>query len=346
MDLSEESDSGNADNSKHSSSQNRRKDDYRKDRNSPSRSRRESEHIKRDEKDRDRDARERSRNSKRDKDRSYERRRDYRDDRGRSDRRREERSHYRDRDRDRERDRDHRNRKEKSHNRDRSNSREKRRDSCSPREKKDRRRYNSRSTSRERERERNVPNKSSTTVDNNTSVNKAREYERILSKDPTLLNVNTSREINNKLPTPEPKSEATVTLPSYYNPNVINPNKYAEQVQKRKLLWGNKKSEDTASKWGSAKFAQDTDGKVASKFMRLMGIKDVPKSDEAVTTVNSSNSGGSGVDGGVGGSNSSESIKKREEMFSSMEQQYEVARQATHTMRGVGLGFSSQTRQF
>lgn len=34
-------------------------------------------------------------------------------------------------------------------------------------------------------------------------------------------------------------------------------------------------------------------------------------------------------------------IKKQEEMFSSMEQQYEVARTATHTMRGVGLGFSS-----
>lgn len=34
-------------------------------------------------------------------------------------------------------------------------------------------------------------------------------------------------------------------------------------------------------------------------------------------------------------------IKKQEEMFSPMEQQYEVARTATHTMRGVGLGFSS-----
>lgn len=37
-------------------------------------------------------------------------------------------------------------------------------------------------------------------------------------------------------------------------------------------------------------------------------------------------------------------LKKQEEMFSSMEQQYEVARTATHTMRGVGLGFGSFQR--
>lgn len=37
-------------------------------------------------------------------------------------------------------------------------------------------------------------------------------------------------------------------------------------------------------------------------------------------------------------------LKKQEEMFSSMEAQYEVARTATHTMRGVGLGFGSFQR--
>lgn len=127
----------------------------------------------------------------------------------------------------------------------------------------------------------------------------------------------------------ENKTEPVIALPSYYNPNVINPNKYAEQVQKRKLLWSNKKTEDTTNKWGKPTFAQDTDGKVASKFMRLMGIKSVP------------NEGNIGTP-----SNTNETIKKREEMFSSMEQQYEVARQVTHTMRGVGLGFGSQPRQF
>lgn len=39
-----------------------------------------------------------------------------------------------------------------------------------------------------------------------------------------------------------------------------------------------------------------------------------------------------------------DSLKKQEEMFNSMEAQYEVARTATHTMRGVGLGFGSFQR--
>lgn len=37
----------------------------------------------------------------------------------------------------------------------------------------------------------------------------------------------------------------------------------------------------------------------------------------------------------------SDLIKKQEEMFNSMENQYEVARLATHTHRGVGLGFGT-----
>lgn len=73
-------------------------------------------------------------------------------------------------------------------------------------------------------------------------------------------------------PPPEPKIE----LPAYYNPNVINVNKFAEQQKKRKMLWSGKKDEPAkdAAKWGGAKFAQDSDGTKASKFMRLMGIKD------------------------------------------------------------------------
>lgn len=63
-------------------------------------------------------------------------------------------------------------------------------------------------------------------------------------------------------------------------------------------------------------------GKVASKFKRLMGIRNADDGSRAPTDV----------------------LKKQEEMFSSMEQQYEVARTATHTMRGVGLGFGSFQR--
>lgn len=38
----------------------------------------------------------------------------------------------------------------------------------------------------------------------------------------------------------EVEAKTGVTLPTYYNPGVMNPLKYAQQIQKRKLLWGNK----------------------------------------------------------------------------------------------------------
>lgn len=62
---------------------------------------------------------------------------------------------------------------------------------------------------------------------------------------------------------------------------------------------------------------------MANKFKRLMGIKDSANETERAPV---------------------DILKKQEEMFSSMEAQYEVARTATHTMRGVGLGFGSFQR--
>lgn len=124
-----------------------------------------------------------------------------------------------------------------------------------------------------------------------------------------------------------------VTVP----PNIISPllasARYTEQMQKRKLLWGNKKAEGeqqqtTNNRWEQTKFSQDSDGKMASKFLRLMGMKDAPKVDEDETQ------------------KAPDSIKKQTEMLSSMEQQYEVARQMTHTMRGMGLGFGTQPRHY
>lgn len=41
-----------------------------------------------------------------------------------------------------------------------------------------------------------------------------------------------------------------------------------------------------------------------------------------------------------------EILKKQEEMFNNMEQQYEVARATTHTQRGVGLGYATSGYQF
>ncbi|KAF9796593.1 hypothetical protein SFRURICE_012686, partial [Spodoptera frugiperda] len=112
-------------------------------------------------------------------------------------------------------------------------------------------------------------------------------------------------------------------LPSYYNPTAVNANKIMDQVQKRKLLWSNKnKSEaEEAAKWSGTRFAQDSDGKQVSKFMRLMGIKEpaAVKNEAPEKAV--------------------DPIKKQEELFQAMQAQYEVARATTHTMRGVGLGF-------
>ncbi|XP_019878158.1 uncharacterized protein ZC262.2 isoform X2 [Aethina tumida] len=114
--------------------------------------------------------------------------------------------------------------------------------------------------------------------------------------------------------------------------------RFRDQIERRKLLWQKKSEPDQAPEpkpgpqplggpggsratklWETTTFAQDTDGKVASKFKRLMGIRNSGEGSGASTDV----------------------LKKQEEMFSSMEAQYEVARTATHTMRGVGLGFGS-----
>ncbi|CAG9830676.1 unnamed protein product [Diabrotica balteata] len=119
--------------------------------------------------------------------------------------------------------------------------------------------------------------------------------------------------------------------------------RFRDQIEKRKMLWQKKDPEPeqagpavpikqnpklqanaprSTKLWEATTFAQDTDGKVANKFKRLMGIKTPSEGSNSTTEV----------------------LKKQDEMFSAMEQQYEVARTTTHTMRGVGLGFSSYNR--
>nr|SVE74596.1 EOG090X0LFN [Daphnia barbata] len=124
-----------------------------------------------------------------------------------------------------------------------------------------------------------------------------------------------------------------VTLPSFYNPAAVNPMKYAQQIQKRKLLWANKEKNDppataTAKLWEATAFTQDQDGKMTAKFKRLMGIK------------NDSTEGGQAVEVQQPES-SSDVLKKQQELFASLDQQYQVARATTHTQRGLGLGFGS-----
>lgn len=156
------------------------------------------------------------------------------------------------------------------------------------------------------------------------------------------------------------------SLTNFTTPSILASARYTEQMQKRKLLWGNKKTPAAASgtnangsadstaagastaapvaqpltnnKWEETRFSQDTDGKVASKFLRLMGMKDATPKPSEVAAGAASSAGGS--------SSAPDTISKQNELFSTMEHQYEVARQVTHTMRGMGLGFGTHPRQF
>lgn len=133
-----------------------------------------------------------------------------------------------------------------------------------------------------------------------------------------------------------------LNLTNFISPVLANA-RYTEQMQKKKLIWGAKKAAvtngdtvTTNNKWEAAKFSQDSDGKVASKFLRLMGMKNVPATASNSTNPNTTET--------TNGSDTDPSVEKREQMFNKMEQQYEIARQVTHTMRGMGLGFGSQSR--
>ncbi|GAB1602634.1 hypothetical protein Ahia01_000543000 [Argonauta hians] len=68
-----------------------------------------------------------------------------------------------------------------------------------------------------------------------------------------------------------------IAVPRYYNPAAVNPLKYAEQVQKRKLLWSrtpkDKDNKPTENQWEGTHFSTDQDGKMAAKFRKLMGMK-------------------------------------------------------------------------
>nr|SVE89670.1 EOG090X0LFN [Daphnia sinensis] len=133
-----------------------------------------------------------------------------------------------------------------------------------------------------------------------------------------------------------------VTLPSFYNPAAVNPMKYAQQIQKRKLLWANKEKNEppatsTAKIWEATAFTQDQDGKMTAKFKRLMGIK------------NDSSEGAGGPSRSVDDrqpESAADVLKKQQELFASLDQQYQVARATTHTQRGLGLGFGSASSSY
>lgn len=131
-----------------------------------------------------------------------------------------------------------------------------------------------------------------------------------------------------------------ISLPKYYNPAAVNPLKYAEQVQKRKLLWqANKEKPEqskpsSASLWENMTFAQDQDGKMTAKFRKLMGIKAEGASETAPQEEEKEKEKPAAPD---------DVVKKQEALFRDLDQQYEMARMSTHTHRGVGLGYTSHT---
>ena len=65
---------------------------------------------------------------------------------------------------------------------------------------------------------------------------------------------------------------------------------------------------------------------MTAKFRKLMGMKDEEEADET--------------------KQGDDPMKKQEEMFQRLDQEYEFARMATHTHRGIGLGFTSLYGQF
>ncbi|XP_037039801.1 arginine/serine-rich coiled-coil protein 2-like isoform X2 [Bradysia coprophila] len=266
---------------------------------------------------------------------------------------------HRNRDRDRERDRDRREKgrsrpeKDDKYSRHRDNRSDSRRDRNDRTDRNDQRRSDKDRYDRGRDRHNNTRSKSksrSRSRDNGSRDNlpppRSYQHDRSAIKEPPkslmslqlpqmpLVTASVTKQIT---PAPTTTTTATTTIvAATAPPNLISPllasARYTEQMQKRKLLWGNKKVEGeqqtTNNRWEQTKFSQDSDGKMATKFLRLMGMKDAPKVAEDETQ------------------KAPDSIKKQTEMLSTMEQQYEVARQMTHTMRGMGLGFGTQPRNY
>ncbi|XP_059489885.1 serine/threonine-protein kinase fray2-like isoform X2 [Neocloeon triangulifer] len=144
------------------------------------------------------------------------------------------------------------------------------------------------------------------------------------------------------------EKERSISPPTVTSPSVIqlssgivpgltnNPTltKIQQQLQKRRALWSNKSviAKETCAKsgnnWESTHLPKDNDGKMTAKFKRLMGMKGVDVEPPEETAPKKPLS-------------AAEQQQKQDEMFNSMERQYEVARLATHTHRGIGLGFGT-----
>ncbi|XP_050300240.1 arginine/serine-rich coiled-coil protein 2 isoform X2 [Anthonomus grandis grandis] len=314
----------------------RRSDSPKHKREEERRSVRNEEERSRDDKGRDSD-RDKYRPSRRDDDKGRGRRDD---DKGKS--------KYRDDRRDRKDDRFGRDRRDRR----RSRSRERKRDSRSPRRTSRSPKRSSRSPrrlSRSPRRSSRSPRRSSRSPRRSRSGSKDRGGDRKFSSRKEKADKRMDR--LDKLgiqfkPDNYPKSALEDAERNsqpggnrFFMPGITG--RFRDQIEKRKLLWQKAKESDNAPAAGPSAPAPNAiaggskatkvyeattfaDDKTSNKFKRLMGIKETDPSALPVK--------GTDV------------LKKQQEMFTSMEAQYEVARTATHTMRGVGLGFGSFQR--
>ena len=152
------------------------------------------------------------------------------------------------------------------------------------------------------------------------------------------------------------KEMTGVELPSYYNPTSINPLKFAEQIKKRKLLWGKKPEEQESEQQTAPKPPSLTSNLASAAQPRGLALLGKSKPDSKESSFNNweaTNFGNNQTNEkfrrlmGIKGSSqgvpaaSSTTTTSSKQMFDNQEMQYEKARAITHTQRGLGLGFSN-----
>lgn len=167
-----------------------------------------------------------------------------------------------------------------------------------------------------------------------------------------------------------------VELPSYYNPSVINPLKYADQIKKRKLLWGSsgggtgvKQSDATQEAPNPvehntyAKSSHEDTMQARKSIFAATAKKPEPVEKQSFNKWETTNFGDDkandkfrrlmGIKSSTVPTSSDDKNPsavtavgdKTAKFFHEQEVQYERARAFTHTQRGTGFGFSECVQQ-
>ena len=168
-----------------------------------------------------------------------------------------------------------------------------------------------------------------------------------------------------------------VELPSYYNPSVINPIKYADQIKKRKLLWGSRgggtgiqqplnsqedytaqigqgpstmpgKSHDDTMQARKNIFESSTKKPEKESFNKweTTNFGDDKANDKFRRLMGIKSTVSDACDEGNKNPSAVSAVgDKTTKFFKEQELQYERARAITHTQRGKGFGFSDVIQQ-